>query len=220
MIRKLWLLCVMGLLLTNGCVFPWSRTSLTPTSRSAWLTKFLENPSCQPPCWENITPNVTSIDEAKGILAGNPDIQITETYPEAIEWNFIPDIDSGFVESENDKRIVDLILLGVSEKQSLKLCEVIDNYPQPTHIDFGQNMHNLRTCYLRIFFEPRDMQVSNGILPCNGFKKDGKFILHIEITPDTVIGDIFMVSDLRSRYKLDGLSHWNGYGEYIKEFER
>ena len=44
------------------------------TPRHSWVTKWVQNPTCQPPCWENITPGVTKISDAPDLLQKIPEV--------------------------------------------------------------------------------------------------------------------------------------------------
>ena len=55
-------------LLLNGC----QNEQIQPD----WLKKWLNNPACKSPCFENITPGITTVDEAESILKSSPGVQI------------------------------------------------------------------------------------------------------------------------------------------------
>ncbi len=45
---------------------------------SELVTNWLEAPTCQIPCWEQITPGETTLDQAKSLLQSNPKIKIVD----------------------------------------------------------------------------------------------------------------------------------------------
>jgi hypothetical protein len=60
--------------------------SCTPQQKTqpAWVARMLGNPVCLAPCWENITPGVTTRDELSQLLDQNPnfsDIKASEGVP-------------------------------------------------------------------------------------------------------------------------------------------
>jgi len=63
---------------------------------SEWLAKWLENPTCEVPCWENIVPGETSREQTKALLSGNPEIASVE------EGDVIPYGSMLFVKIYND----------------------------------------------------------------------------------------------------------------------
>jgi len=71
MIKKLHLKFLLWIIALELLVFQTSCTvfsiSFGPTQipRSNWVNNWLNNPVCQTPCWENITPGLTTILEAK-----------------------------------------------------------------------------------------------------------------------------------------------------------
>jgi hypothetical protein len=48
------------------------------TNPSEWIAKWLRNPTCKVPCWENITPGETNRDQAKSLLSSNPEVASVE----------------------------------------------------------------------------------------------------------------------------------------------
>jgi hypothetical protein len=51
--------------------------TVTPENSNNWQTAWLDQPVCKLPCWQNITPGVTTRDEAVSILENTPGIVIT-----------------------------------------------------------------------------------------------------------------------------------------------
>jgi len=212
---------MISFLLLEGCALENTRPTLTMAPQPAWLTKFLENPTCQHPCWENITPNETSIDEARAILTMNPEIRITEIYPDYIEWDFYPNTASGFVECGYKENIVEIIRFSFPGVQLLTLGELLNHYPVPTHIDFDWDSHNRKRCYLRIFFESQGLEVrTETTLSCKWSKRDEKDTLTVDVTPELSINHMSIFSTSDSQAPFDKWLKWNGFGEYSKEFER
>jgi hypothetical protein len=48
------------------------------TNPSEWIAKWLRNPTCKVPCWENITPGETNRDQTKLLLSSNPEVESVE----------------------------------------------------------------------------------------------------------------------------------------------
>jgi hypothetical protein len=45
---------------------------------SEWIAKWLKNPTCKVPCWENITPGEINRDQTKLLLSSNPEVESVE----------------------------------------------------------------------------------------------------------------------------------------------
>ncbi|MEL7658876.1 MAG: hypothetical protein AAGU75_23540, partial [Bacillota bacterium] len=83
------------ILIVTGCTMPLgSRSTPTSASRAEWLTNLLENPECQPPCWQNICPGITTKSEANHILETIPwidqeSIELTDDngQDECVKWS-------------------------------------------------------------------------------------------------------------------------------------
>lgn len=45
---------------------------------SEWIAKWLRNPTCKVPCWENITPGEINRDQTKLLLSSNPEVESVE----------------------------------------------------------------------------------------------------------------------------------------------
>jgi hypothetical protein len=55
--------------------------------KSAGLERFLYNPACQLPYWENNTPGKTKLTELENNLSRNPEFQITYQDKHRVEWH-------------------------------------------------------------------------------------------------------------------------------------
>jgi hypothetical protein len=52
------------------------RSRYLASKPSELVMNWLENPTCKEPCWENITPGKTTLDQAKMLLTSKPNIKI------------------------------------------------------------------------------------------------------------------------------------------------
>jgi hypothetical protein len=92
---------------------------------SELVTSWLQTPTCEVPCWENVTPGETSRDQAKSILLSNPKIKIVD------EGDVIPYGLMLFVDIQGDKYNPN-VSIGFDKNnivQSIKLST------------FGENLH-------------------------------------------------------------------------------
>ncbi len=124
----------------SSCVL--ARTPSTPTEvvpREQWITYWLEQPNCQLPCWENITPGTTTITETTGILSNVPGIEIgpernNNRGGRAINW-WVPYSNSGggAGTEENGSTIAEMDFQ-FDYRQLVMLEEVINVYGSPDYI--------------------------------------------------------------------------------------
>jgi hypothetical protein len=69
-------------LFISGCAFA-NQNGKVP--REVWITNWISNPVCTPPCFENITPGQSTIDEAYKQISNDP--TISDVNLENIELN-------------------------------------------------------------------------------------------------------------------------------------
>ena len=127
------ILFLLSLCFITGCNELSLFSKATSVPRHEWITKWLSKPVCSPPCWEQITPGVTSIDEAEEILQQIP--QITGIrgpikgplgFEELdINWNFDHSTDGGAIRTDAEGTIKS-ILLRPEKDQNLRIREVIE----------------------------------------------------------------------------------------------
>jgi hypothetical protein len=55
--------------------YPYLFSNPSASNPSELVTNWLEAPTCKIPCWENITPGETNIEQAKSLLLSNPKIK-------------------------------------------------------------------------------------------------------------------------------------------------
>jgi hypothetical protein len=211
---------VIIMLFLVSCNFIDTSNRQPSVARSTWIDEFLENPVCKPPCWENIVPGQTTIQEAKEILLAKGNIKVLSSYEDAFEWEFIPNGEHGKVESDphsNRVAFINFVLTGV---QSLRLEEILKKYPEPSYIDFHPNSHNLKSCYIYIIYESIGLIFVNGNVPCKTWEKDGVYYWKINIQPDLLIEMICLETTERI-VEIDRpaeITLWKGYGEYNREY--
>ena len=155
------LICVLSFF---GCILANDIANPTSAPRSIWLKEFLQNPNCPPPCWNNITPGQTTIDEAKEILEASPAIKVIAYNSGSVEWEFIQDGGHGYVESQYENNSVDLIYFSMNPQHSVPLEDVIENYSDPSFIHFEQNMHNLKRCLLFIYYQSSGLSTTTKVI--------------------------------------------------------
>jgi hypothetical protein len=159
----------------------------TPTiPREPWLQKWLNNPTCQPPCWENITAGSTTFDEAVNILNNLPDVvpdgPLKSEYGNqySIWWEFSENNSGGeLLTGANSPRVM-LIDLALDSNQILTTNEIIQIYGEPDHVLVRECAPNLH-CTVHLIYD-EGFAVSLFLKSRNG---------SISIASDSVITDIW-----------------------------
>jgi hypothetical protein len=136
---KIFLLTLIGISLffITGCGFIRSFSSSSRTY-PGYLKEWLENPSCNPPCWENITPGVTTIQETYDTLKKVPGVYAVTWYPKygeiekrnELKWEYPDTTDSGY--ADVNMGVINLIRLNVYSNLFVK--DVVSTYGFPSHL--------------------------------------------------------------------------------------
>ncbi len=106
----------------------------TPTP-SPWIDVILNDPDCAPPCWNGITPGVTTMDEAWAIMQAEPglrDLQLNDDLWNSIDWKFKNPSGSGYVRADfNDSTIVGTIIFSNDSYPTFTLGQAIEYLGEP-----------------------------------------------------------------------------------------
>jgi hypothetical protein len=182
-----------------------SLTLVPPPSINSqnWIDKWLHNPTCQIPCWENITPGVTKITDAVKILTQIPGVHIGDTYS-SVSWGF-ENNDGGSIDYDLTTYAVSDVELHVRER-SLHVSELIGAYGEPTDVVI---ILCSEFCSYGLYYKDKGMLI----------ELDELSNITIEITPETKIFRIYLFASsptdwiakvISSRNKIE----WIGYGAY------
>lgn len=203
----------------------------TPTfaPRSAWITKLLDDPTCQLPCWENIVPGEMTMDETFAVLSKNPEIQIRQYWKEPIEgikrkeinWHFAQTKDGGLAWSDLDGEVLQTIKLGWSNDQLLTIQEVINAFGLPTKV-YLSDCRDAKFCVVEFVYTELGMSASTGVLRANYRESRGYGVTISEQTRIEVIyihpsGEQYYRDYLEGWADYDTIPNWNGYGEYTQK---
>jgi hypothetical protein len=225
-VNKLPLLSLfLGLLLTS-CI-PTPTPNYAP--RSAWITKFLEEPTCQPPCWENVIPGEMTMDETFAVLWNNPEIHITQYWTEpigsskekSISWKFIQSNDGGIAFSDHEGEILQFIRLDLSNDQLLTIADIISVFGLPTKV-YLSDCRNERDCVVEFLYIELGMSASTNVLKAKYRNNQGYSVSISEETKITRLhlhasGEEHYREDLGGWADYDTIPNWNGYGEYLEK---
>lgn len=189
-------------------------STTTPEDSTVWWTTWLTQPACKSPCWQNITPGVTTIDEAISILEKMQGTTITYNKNNGVEWDFgSTKTDCGWLNAEGG--IVNFVILS-SVDDNLTLETVVASYGFPNFVvpeDCRDGMCDTVLVYpdigiwLNVFIENKGGN-SNSI--------------KVEIHPDTIVYRVHFEERGIENFKQSYLSPqenvpimtWKGYGSY------
>lgn len=210
-------------LLLSSCSFSVDKTETV--ARSEWLDKFLKNPTCQPPCWENIVPGETNIDDALAILSHTNGIKLTNNptvlsgYTTEMNWNFDESNDSGGVTTDEQGNVISKISLGFYEKLTTE--EVISAFGPPTDVLLYdcRPFVGKKTCEVHIIFQEIGVGLRTYLIDDIGKNK-----YQVVISPQTEIDGIWLFQNINGTYEqIIGKNSfnypqyfikWKGYSNY------
>ena len=205
-IRKL-LMLAFCLVMLSAC-----QTATAPAP-SPWIDVILNDPDCAPPCWNGITPGVTTMDEAWAIIQAEPgliDLVYSggETSRAGIDWTFSNADGWGTVySSSTDYSTVYRICFDSRVNYPpLSLKEVIEYWGEPDVLDL----------HIRSGLG----YVANLYYPQSGIDMDLFFIRgpwysnRIEVLPDNGIGDLCFSRPFPRDEDNSQWLDWEGYGIY------
>ena len=180
----------------------------TPSINSQdWLELFLHNPTCQIPCWENISPNKTDINTATKIVSRIPGVRIVTSTNKEIAWYFDDNSHNiGYIIA-NQEGIVLQIYLWSRDGKALYLKDVIESYGTPVAILEGMDCNHI------LSYRYQGMLLSTTDTSCS--RKPTK-----NITPTTLIDRFILFSPDNQDYTLDIFAFnmdeilWDGYKTY------
>jgi hypothetical protein len=210
------------LLLAISCNnFPFLPTP-TPAPRSEWVTALLESPSCPRPCWEGITPGITTYQDAFHLLSKHPSVVDLRAIPGfmsdklmELSWVF-PDAGSGsgWLRADDKGEFIKILKINIYSEQMITLEEAINAFGNPGLVGLYPDRSN--------FFVVDLIYPETGTILILFLRGEND---QVEITPRGKILTIAFVPPgsenyakiLREYYYPDILGQlavWNGYGEY------
>jgi hypothetical protein len=219
--NKTLLLVWCGLLLISGVSCKDTNTS-TPTPLNApeissiWST-WLTQTECKPPCWQNITPGITTKDEAVSILEKMSDTTITYDTKSGVDWQFGLTKDEGGWLGAQDGIVNFIVLSAVNSERTLE--EVVASYDYPSYVvpdDCRDGMCVTALVYpdLGIFL--------NVFVENTGWDND---TIQIEILSNTIVDRVYFIEKGMDSFQKNYLIpedkvpiiKWKGYGDYSED---
>ena len=170
-----------------------------------WLTKWLRSPHCQPPCWEQIIPGVTSFHEAKALLEQNADV--TDVRPQWSELIWTMHNGGGRITTEHG--VVNSIMLDVNSNAILSINQVAVSYGRPSEWRIDRCIDAY--CEVDLAYPSQGM-VLGLLLP------HGDYPYKLVMSAYTHLGRITFFGDMKSYYDSSPWGEpniffqWTGYG--------
>jgi hypothetical protein len=211
-----------SIILLVGCGLNPKLTEVTLAQNPPWLDDFLYQPTCPPPCWENIIPGETALAGAREILyqkTGINTVTINDDFAIAyLNWSFNDSLDIGSIAVETKIDRVRYIGFEFDKTPYLTLKEAEDVYGSPNHVLIELNSHNTIYCSLTFYFDRHRMEIRTGIMyPCPNKK-------NIPIGEDVIIEYITLHAGTEENWLTTvhplvditpWLEEWQGYGDYV-----
>jgi hypothetical protein len=183
-----------------------------------WWTLWLDNPSCLAPCWQGITPGITTTEQATSILKKIPGVEFTYTGEYGVSWKFNEnDTDSGDLRvSENG--VVSTIWIGNSIDKDLFLETIITSQGEPAYLE----MYDCRLLDNEKAMCPTILVYPNKGLLIDVFLEDtGEAGTHeINIQPSAIVSGVYFMKPGIENFKAlpefqeYELLEWKGYTVY------
>ena len=187
--------------------------SPTLSPKPDWLARWLNEPVCQPPCWEKITPGKTSFADALAIAKTASGFELGHIDNDSIQLNY----NKGFVLllSREDANIQEMDL-SISDAL-LELSEIVDRYGFPDEmIKYGLPSPEGSSVWIDLLYYDLGMVVTFYALPDDPWNK-------VSLGPDTSIASINLYAPQLEYYFNEPPKHGvnfspaiklNGYGSY------
>ena len=196
----------------------------TPAARHQWIKKWLNDPTCQPPCWEHIIPGETSLLDAASIVSTIPDTKIillpnmnTDDQKSQLQWQLDNSSDTGIADPDEKGKVIALLTLSLGSDQQLLFGEVISAYGQPSDVVLYdcQGEITRSSCVVHIVYPDLGMVLELFLRSVN---KEG---YHVDINSDANVSVIMFIPGGSNSYSetiLHNLNKprigWKGYAEY------
>lgn len=187
--------------------------------RLTWITRWLESPVCQPPCWELLTPGETTTTQAMDILRQIPEVTDLsgpyESYGNQTEinWHF-GSAPGGGMALFNSQGLLTQTLLSLPNGQ-VTVGEVVSVYGSPSHIVLKSTSERVQYYEADVIYLPAGQLLSI-------YKRGSGGV--VRVSPDDAVLELVFFqpgddgyANTVGAYRADTLARllpWNGYGKY------
>ena len=121
-------------------VTPTANPTPTPAMPQGWESRWLRGIPCAPPCWEGVTPGITSVETAQGVWSKNSLFsQVSPpsaTFPTLgfVSWKWSNGIKGGQAEYNPENPQKPILRISPRYSNSFKLANIISAYGDPSHV--------------------------------------------------------------------------------------
>lgn len=203
-------------------LFAACRSPGPPTPKyDGWVSSWLQNPTCRPPCWQSIAPGTTPITATVQVLRAIPGIEDVQG-PLAglgglpnVTWKFDNSQSGGLIVGQ-ENGIASTTVLSLDSNQHLALEEVLQAYGNPTHVLITQPNETTR------YYNVDVIQMQSGLLL--GFFLRRSSETSVDVLPDVKVQtiqffppglDSFTSISFRHQFSSpNALIPWRGYSTY------
>jgi len=186
----------------------------TPENLRMWQLTWLDQPTCSPPCWQSITPGLTTRNEALTILENMPSVEITYNEEGGLTWYFGTKKGEGGNITASAGGIVSSIWLG-SINEDLQIEKVVAFYNFPKYVqpfDCRDGMCDTALIY-------PDLGMLLAVFVTN--ENESNAVPRIIILPETTVYRVYFIEPGKERSQnflrsdiTPLMLEWKGYGEY------
>lgn len=189
-----------------------NHSTQAPIRNSFAWDKWLEQPDCYPPCWVNITPGKTTIENALSTLENLPDVIITFQSQDMVGWEY-KNPRSGAGTLIAYQGVITGIRVGVPPSENLELSKIFNVYHYPDYV----NLYDCREGMCSTILVYIDEGMILGIYVPNYGSEN---VPRIEIASKSIVNDVWFFPSGMDGFKksafqnIDLLTAWKGYGIY------
>lgn len=190
--------------------------STTTPLPSPWLSKWLQQPTCDPPCWESIVPGTSVLGDAVSLLETSPDVEnLRGPSPgyrgeQYIAWSFKSSDSSGEIVADDSSLLVKTINLCLGKSDKRLAQDIISTRVQPTSIVVMQTQ-------APTYFSISLLDQTRGTLLRFGAESSSR--TEVKISPDAKVNCIVFYPLGMEKYVIhslymNSLIPWRGFTTY------
>jgi hypothetical protein len=183
----------------GACALQNTPPTITPTVAATsappeWFLRWFENPACSPPCWETITPGITSVGDIYSIEQQYPQMHVV-------------------TKQKGDPTISKIYLSVPYDHVPAKL--LLDKYGQPDYVRLYKCDSGV--CETHVIYEKLGI-VLNFAPPYTDYQQGWT----VEISPESNIFEIYFIETGLDSYWYNfppdpkAIDKWKGYGAYTQ----
>jgi hypothetical protein len=181
---------------------------MTTGPRNTWLTRWLGEPVCQPPCWERIRPGETSLSAAATLVEEMPEVTIARQDAASLSF-LLNGADTGYIESQAGTVIQ--IVLHPNASDALPVTDFVGAYGSPAEVRIRRCVEGW--CEVDLVY-PAQGLIAGLLLPNTGIGEN-----RVRLFASLGVSQIILVQSTvvyESQALSDGplVAAWKGYTDY------